>query len=149
MQTDVKSKVLARLTPVSRRQRRRAVLEAVGRGLICGSAVAVAIGLVNLALATWPLLLTVLPQPSRWLVRWALLPGLGAVALLVGPSTSAWLAFCRRPNWRAAAAAVDRHYGLQDRTVTALGFLEKADRKLLEEMQIADCGERLAQVDPR
>ena len=149
MQATTEHEIFARLTPVCSAQRRRAMLQATGRGLLGGSAVAVALGLVNLALGTAPLFSTVFPNASWWLVRWALLPGLAVVALLAGPSIAAWGARRRKPDRHAAAAAVDRHYGLDDRTRTALTFLEKTDRKPLEEMQIADCAERLAGIDPR
>ncbi|HUT90785.1 MAG TPA: hypothetical protein VMY37_14875 [Thermoguttaceae bacterium] len=149
MQATTEHEIFARLTPVCSAQRRRAVLQATGRGLLGGSAIAVALGLVNLALGTAPLFATVLPDASWWLVRWGLLPGVAVVALLAGPSIAAWRAARRKPDRHAAAAAVDRHYGLDDRTRTALAFLEKIDRKPLEEMQIADCAERLAGLDPR
>ena len=149
MQTTTEREIFARLSPVCSAQRRRAVLQATGRGLLGGSAIAVALGLVNLALGTAPLVATMLPDASWWLVRWALLPGVAVVALLAGPSIAAWRARRRKPDRHAAAAAVDRHYGLDDRTRTALTFLEKTDRKPLEEMQIAECAERLAGIDPR
>ena len=149
MQANTEHEILARLTTVCSAERRRAVLGATGRGLLGGSAIAVALGLVNLALGAAPLFSTLLPDASSWLVRWALLPGAAVVALLAGPSIAAWRAARRRPDRHAAAAAVDRHYGLDDRTRTALVFLEKTDRKPLEQMQIADCAERLAGIDPR
>ncbi len=149
MQASTEHEIFARLSPVCSRERRRAVLRATGRGLLGGSLVAVALGLVNLALGAAPLFSAMLPDASSWLVRWALLPGAAGVALLAGPSIAAWRAARRKPDRHAAAAAVDRHYGLDDRTRTALAFLEKTDRTPLEEMQIADCAERLAGIDPR
>jgi len=125
------------------------VLEAAGRGLLCGSAIALALGLVSLALARWPLHLTVLSGLSQGFLHWTVLSGLAAAALLIGPCVGAWFAVRREPDWLAAAAAVDRRYQLHDRTVTAITFLEKAERTPLEELEIADCMERLAQADPR
>jgi len=67
---------------------------------------------------------------------------------LLGVLIGAWRGGRRTPQW-LASAAVDAHYHLKDRTVTALRFLEKSPRTPLEEMQIADATRRLVQVDPR
>lgn len=149
MQPDTQHEIITRLTLVCKRQRSRAVLQGVGRGLLYGSAIALAIGLLSLALAMWPFPPAVLPDAAKWLFHWALLTGLAVTALVVGPLIGVWHAVRHEPEMHAAAALVDRHYRLQDRTITALGFLEKADRRPLEEMQIADCTERLSRLDPR
>ncbi|HTU17046.1 MAG TPA: hypothetical protein VMG10_03220 [Gemmataceae bacterium] len=55
--------------------------------------------------------------------------------------------------WRRAihdaAAAVDRHYQLKDRSATALEFLSKSARTPLQSLQIADAVQHLQHVDPR
>ena len=121
----------------------------MGRGLLVGSAIAAGLGLVNLAWSIFPLPSAVLSESIAGLLHRVLLPGVAVVALLVGPATGAWLAARRKTDWPAAAAAVDRHYHLDDRTITALGFLAKAEPRPLELRVIADGTERLAQLDPR
>ena len=139
--------IVSRLTPVRTRQQKLALLRCVGRGLWFGSAAAIVLGLLNLGLLNGPL--TTLPELLNWPVHWAVLPGLALAVLVVGPSVAAWLGRPRDSGWQAAAAAIDRHYHLQDRTVTALRFLDKPNPRPLEEMQIADCAQHLVQVDPR
>jgi hypothetical protein len=80
-----------------------------------------------------------------WLATMALLVGpvVGAVAALV------WL--LPRPNWIAAARAVDRHYQLKDRTESALDFARKhvpADKAAFAELQLADAMSHLSRVEP-
>lgn len=136
--------VLALLAPVQRRQRRRAVLQLAARGLLVGAIVAVALGLLNLEILMGRAWLGF----SSWSVHWVVVAGLASAALLAGPLWGVWAASRGKPDWLAAAAAVDSYYKLEDRTVSALGFFHKSDRSLMEEMQIADCLGRLAQVDP-
>jgi len=149
MQPATEHEILTRLRPVCQRQRNRAALQGVARGLLYGSAIALAIGLLSLALAMWPFSLAVLPDAAKWLFHWALLTSLAVTALVVGPLIGLWQAVRREPDLHAAAALVDRRYRLQDRTSTALGFLEKAERRTLEDLQIADCTKRLSRLDPR
>lgn len=123
-------------------------MQSVACGLLYGSAIALALGLLSLALAMWPAQL-LLPAALKWLFHWVLLTGLAVTTLVVGPLIGLWHAIHREPDLHAAAALVDRSCRLQDRTVTALGFLEKAERRTLEDLQIADCTEHLSRLDPR
>jgi hypothetical protein len=53
----------------------------------------------------------------------------------------------RRP-WQHAAAAVDSHYQLKDRSATALDFLARADAGDMHHLQIADALGHLGRMDP-
>ncbi len=145
--------IVTRLTAVAKRRSGRAVLQSVARGLLYGSAIALAVGVVRLAMVGLPLDWIFSPEVSEWLLHWAPWTGLAAAALLGGTLTGGWLAIRLKPSpggaLAAAATDVDRHYRLHDRTITALRFLEKADPSPLEEVQIADCTARLTELDPR
>ena len=141
--------IYVRLTPVHKRQQTRAFFGGLARGLWGGSAAAILLGLANLALLKWPVHRTYLPQLAEWPHHWAVLPGAAIGVLLLGLLVGAWLGARRKPDWLAAAAAVDAHYRFQHRTTTALRFLDKPSRKPLEDMQIVDCVEHLARIDPR
>ncbi len=52
-----------------------------------------------------------------------------------------------RRTWNDAAEAIDSHYGLKDRSSTALWFSQKADTKELHELQMADAIEHLQNVN--
>lgn len=128
---DAGRELRARLAPVARRQRRRDLLRAVARGLFLGSAIAVALA----ALRCW------LPAP--------VVVGLVAASVAAGGLLGIVAATRAPRNLRAAAVAVDAHHGLQDRTVTALAFVEKSEPSPLERMQVADALERIASVDAK
>ena len=119
----------ARLAPVERRQRRQKLLRAVARGMLLGSAIAVALA----ALRWW------LPTP--------VVAGLVVASVVAGGLLGAIVAVRTPRDLRAAAVAVDAHYGLQDRAVTALAFVGKAAPSPLEQMQVADTLVRVAQID--
>ena len=143
MQANTEHELFARLGPVCKRREAAMLLRGLGRAMLGGLAVA---GLV------------VLLWGSAAFCAWAGLPGMPSVprcvplivvsaTLGLTPLVGGWLGLCRERDWHAAAVAVDRHYGLDDRTVTALQFLAKPERKPLEERQIAQCMEHLDRVD--
>src|SRR5438105_618491 len=130
MEDVMKESVYAVLANVRRRQRGRLALRLLTYGLVAGSLAGVVAG------------------AARFLGR--PLPPWGAVALLAGgPLLGGLIGFLWRGSWRAAAAAVDRHYRLKDRSVTALEFLANPAPTDLQSLQIADAAEHLRQVDPQ
>jgi len=141
--------IYVRLTPVHKRQQTRALFGGLARGLWAGSAAAVLLGLANLALLKWPVHRAYLPWLAEWPHHGAILPAAAITALLLGLLIGVWLGVRRKPDWLAAAAAVDAHYRFQHRTTTALRFLDKPSRKPLEDMQIVDCVQHLGRIDPR
>ena len=145
MQANTEHELFARLGPVCKRREAAMLLRGLGRAMLGGLAVA---GLV------------VLLWGSAAFCAWAGLPGMPSVprcvplivvsaTLGLTPLVGGWLGLCRERDWHAAAVAVDRHYRLHDRTVTALAFLAKSDRKPLEQRQIAQCMEHLNRVDTK
>ena len=50
-----------------------------------------------------------------------------ALVLVAGPVLGFLVGLALRRSWHDAAVAVDDHYLLKDRTVTALAFAEQAD----------------------
>jgi hypothetical protein len=123
--------IFNRLALVRQRLRQQSILVALGPSLLIGSALAAALAFLKLAL----------PFVAAAIVA--------ALPLLIAPTLGAWIAARRKPEWAVAAAAVDRHYGLHDRTLTALRFLGKADPKPMEAMQIQDAQAHLGRVDPK
>ena len=59
------------------------------------------------------------------------------------------LALIRSGSWHRAAAAVDEHYGLKDRTLSALDFVSHDRATPIHELQVADAEAHLAKADPR
>ena len=122
--------VRAQLRPVWRRQRRQAALQAAVTGLVLGSLAAVACGamrVIGLAVGP-PLVLSVLLTTTL-------------LGFVVG--------YVRVRSWRCAAAAIDAHYGLKDRAVTALSFMRDGQpaRGAMHQLQIADTLAHLQAVD--
>jgi hypothetical protein len=140
MPANTEHELFARLGPVCKRRETAVLLEAVGRAMLGGLAVA---GVV------------VLLWGSAAVCAWAGLPGVPRsvplivviAALALAPLVGVWLGLRRQRDWHAAAVAVDRHYRLDDRTVTALEFLARPERKPLEQRQIAQCMEHLERLD--
>jgi hypothetical protein len=124
----------SRLQPVRRRQQWQGVLQMTSWGLLLG-------GLAGCVLALLRPL--GLPIDLGWILGISAAGGgLGLLAGLV----CGW-------SWHRAATAVDSHYQLKDRVVSALAFSEGATRPTtpaaLYDLQIADTLERLGDVDAR
>ncbi|MHC4878292.1 MAG: hypothetical protein ACYTGL_17720 [Planctomycetota bacterium] len=119
------------LSPVRRRQRLRATLQFAVRGLLVSSVAGLLVGLLKL---TGLLALSSLTA---------------TVIVLAGPMIGAIVGFCLNPQWQQAAAAVDAHYGLKDRTVTALEFLDQTSATPFHELQLAEATSHLSSVDAR
>jgi hypothetical protein len=119
-----------RLKSVRTRQQWLFALHAAAQGLLVGSCLAIAVSLLRL----------VVPGVSPWTSL-----ALPLVALVGGLVFGlAW-----RRSWKAAAAAVDSHYKLKDRAITALAFADKGQATELHKLQVADALRHLERVDAR
>lgn len=118
------------LAPVRTRQRCRCALRGGVVGLLVGSLTAILLGGARL-------LLVALPLPVI-----AALPIVGLLAGLL------W-GLGRPRRWKEAAQAVDTHYHLKDRAVTALAFLDLAEPGVFHRLQIADAVAHLDRLDRR
>src|SRR5262249_7391720 len=116
------------LAPVRHRQRLLNVVRATVYGLLIGSVAGIAF-----ALTQWSLTGTV----SAWV----------AAVIVAGPVLGIVVGLCWRRPWQKAAAAVDGHYELKDRSATALDFLAKADAGDMHKLQIADALSHLSKMD--
>jgi hypothetical protein len=127
------TRIFAAIEPVRRRQRELTLIRWAALGLLASS-------LAGIALGVWR---WVGPPASQVAVPWL-------VALLAsGPLAGALLGLARGRGWGRAAAAVDARYGLKDRTVTAVDFVQRPGSTPLHELQVDDAEQHLAQVDPR
>jgi hypothetical protein len=126
----MRGELLSRLRPVHRRQQVRFLLQGAAWGWLMGALAAVVV--VVLRLAGMDL--------SAWLALAICGSGLAAGLLC---------AAARRRSWKHSASAIDAHYGLKDRTLSALDFLDHARSGEVCQLQIADAVERLAIVQPR
>ena len=125
----------SKLQPVQRRQLLQAMTTWMISGLLCGAAVALGCAIARLSL-NW--------LDGGWMAGLALFVG----PLLAGLFAIVW--HLPRPNWIAAAQAVDLHYGLKDRTESALDFAGRkipADKQGFAELQLADAMQHLSHVD--
>lgn len=122
------------LQPVRRRQQWQGVLQMTSWGLLVGGVVACILALLR------PL---GVPIDLGWILGVA---GAGCGLGLVAGAIRGW-------SWHRAAAAVDSHYKLKDRVVSALAFSDGAKRSatpaVLYDLQISDTLGRLASVDAR
>src|SRR5262245_24958481 len=100
----MKQAILTALKPVRARQQLLFTFRCVVTGLAAGAATGLAFGVARLAFG--------LDVPA----------GLGVTALAAGPVLGLLIGLALRKSWHDAAAAVDGHYGLKDRSVTALAF---------------------------
>jgi hypothetical protein len=121
--------VYSHLAPVRKRQQQLLVLQAASLGLLASAAAGVVLGL------------------GKWLGGWQPAAWVAPVGLLSGPALGALLGMAFRRSWLAAAVAVDGHYQLKDRAVTALAFLCKPP-DALRELQVEDASQHLANVEP-
>jgi len=118
------------LTAVRRRQQLLFALKCAGYGLLTSAVLGVLAGI------------------NRLLFDASLT--LGGIALLfaAGPVLGVLVGFIIRRSWSAAATAVDTHYELKDRTISALEFSSAASGDVLRELQIDDAAEHLTQLQP-
>lgn len=116
------------LDRVRYRRRWGRVARAVCAGLLTGAAIR--LGLIA----------------TSWLGDWRPAPLMLVGTWLVGPIAGAALALARRDSARDAAAAIDRHASLSDRTITALELLSRPPTPLAE-LQIAETAARVTGID--
>ncbi len=125
-----------KLQPIQRRQLLQSMTGWVIVGLLVGAALAVGCGVLRLTIH-W--------QDGGWFAGLALVAG----PLVAGVAALVWL--LPRPNWIAAAQAVDHHYQLKDRTESALDFAQRhipSEKRAFAVLQLADAIHHLDQVEP-
>jgi hypothetical protein len=127
----MQTSVHALLAPVRRRQQAAFALRTTVYGLLAGSLAGAGFGLF------------------RWTTGRAIDLGPAIAVLAAGPVLGVLIGLGWRRGWHKAAAAVDRHYRLKDRSATALAFLAKAAPGDLHRLQIADAEKHLGRVEPR
>src|SRR5688500_9309877 len=123
--------IYAALKPVRARQQRLFALRCAAAGLVAGGVGAAAVGVARLALGL------------------ELTPWIGAAVLAAGPTLGLLVGFALRRSWHGAAEAVDSHYGLKDRTVTALAFANQQTPTDLHTLQLADAAAHLGSIQPK
>ncbi len=127
-------RILSRLEPVRRRQLGREVLRFAAVGLLAGSMVAIGLGVLR-----WqdPGSARAHASGPRWPSCW---PGRRS-----GHSPPS----ARGRSARSAAAAVDAHYDLKDRAVSAVAFLGRGKTTPIHELQVADADQHMRGLDPQ
>jgi len=122
-------RIYRELRPVVRRQRAMLMLRSMLVGLVAASVAGIYLGVMRL-----------IGREVSPIVAVALLLGGPALGLIVG-AVGGW-------GWRRAARAVDDHYGLKDRSFTALAFLNSGGAHPLRELQVRDAEGHLAKISP-
>jgi hypothetical protein len=124
-------RIFGMLDPVRRRQRASLILRWAVIGLLVGSLASIAAGLLRWGASSQAALIA-------------------AVSLLVaGPLLGIVVGVLRSRGWSSAAAAVDAHYRLKDRALTAVDFAHRARPTPVHELQLDDAEQHLERVDPR
>ena len=123
--------IYAALRSVRSRQQTLFTLRCVVTGLIASATAGMCIGLTRLAFGL----------DFSWIM--------GAVVVAMGPLLGLIVGLAVRCNWHEAASAIDAHYGLKDRTVTALAFARQDTRTELHEIQVTDALAHLNGVQPK
>lgn len=126
----MKRGVYQHLRPVRTRQGWQRALRAGALGLFAGSCLAI------------------LPAVAR-LFGLGFSSGITLLFPLAGLGLGLLAGLVAQPGWHDAAAAVDRHYRLKDRTGTALRFLDDPHAGVFHHLQIADALAHLERVDAR
>ncbi len=128
------------LAQVQRRMRWQRAARAATLGSAAGSAVGLLLAL------SWALMP---PSPAAPFLTAPTMLSLGLLPLLFGFAfglIAASVASLRSPSRIAAALLVDRYYGMKDRTLSAIEFLEKDDQDAMRAFQIADTQLHLRKV---
>lgn len=126
----MRDEMYAALSPVRSRQQMMFALRATVAGVAVGGAAALALGLVRLALGL----------EVFWLIP--------AVVLAAGPAVGFLLGLVLGRSWHGAAAAVDAHYRLKDRAVSALAFADLGRPTELQTVAVNDALNHLDTVKP-
>jgi hypothetical protein len=124
----LESLTYGRLAPVRRRQRWMLVLRSAVLGFLVGSVGGVLLGL------------------SSWLWGWPASAWSALVPAAAGAALGTAFGFVWVRNWTSAAAAVDAHYRLKDRALTALAFVTRPSTTPMHELQVRDAVQHLTTV---
>jgi hypothetical protein len=127
----MKQAIQAALRPLRTRQQLVLALRYAALGLTVSAVIGLMVGVVRLAFGL-EVSLT------------------GRLALLAtGPVVGLFIGLFLRRSWHGAAAAVDGHYRLKDRTVTALAFANDPAPTDLTRLQFADAMQHLQTLEPK
>jgi hypothetical protein len=124
-------RIYAMLEPVRRRQRTMLVVRWAVMGMLAGSLACLATALVG------------------WLARGYGSTAWSLVLLAAGPLLGAAIGVLHWRGWQKAAAAVDAHYDLKDRALTAIDFAHLDQPTPVHELQLSDTEDHLADLDPK
>ncbi len=127
----MKDALYSSLKPVKGRQQALFALRSTFAGLLAGTSAGLVLGVSRLAFGL---------ELSPWVY-------VGTLA--AGPLLGLGYGLVARRGWHGAAAAVDTHYDLKDRTVSALAFVDQTSKSELHELQIADTVGKLGTVEPK
>jgi hypothetical protein len=127
----MKKSIYAALKPVRVRQQTLFALRCAVLGLGIAAVVGLALG------------------AARLLFGLELPAGARVAVLAAGPLLGLLAGLLLRRNWHGAGAAVDGHYGLKDRAVTALAFAEQPTPTDLQVLQMTDAMDHLGRVEPK
>src|SRR5579883_759716 len=128
---EMKEAIYGALRPVRSRQQAAFVLRCAAAGLAGSAAAGLILGIARVVFG--------LPVA----------PGVAGGVLLAGPAVGSVVGLALRRGWHAAAAAVDGHYRLKDRAVTALAFADQPAPTDLHRLQVADAMTHLGAVEPK
>jgi hypothetical protein len=123
--------IYAALSSLRTRQQLLFAFRGAAFGLVASTGAGIILGIVRLLLDIDP------PFAVR------------AGILAAGPVLGLLIGLLSRRSWHGAAAAVDKHYDLKDRTVTALAFANDESPTELTSLQFADAMEHLRTVEPK
>lgn len=127
----MKREIHGALQPLRARQQLLFALRCLVLGLTASATVGVVLGAVRLA---WGLETTLAVRLS---------------ILACGPVLGLLAGCLLRKSWHDAAAAVDSHYRLKDRTVTALAFANQGTPTELHSLQLTDALSHLETMEPK
>lgn len=122
--------IYAALRPIRSRQQVVFAFRSVVAGLIISAVAGLSIGLLRIGFVVDG--------------SWAII----ATAMIAAPVLGLIVGLAFRRDWHETAAAVDAHYGLKDRIVTALAFAQQNAKTELHDIQIADALAHLSQIQP-
>ena len=123
----MRGRIYGSLQPVRRRQLGQLLLRSAAWGLMIGSVGGVYLGVTRL-----------LGGNVSMGVALGFLVGAPVLGVIIGA--------LRGRTLHAAASAVDAHYKLKDRAITALDFAAKADPSVMHTLQVQDAEAHLTQV---
>lgn len=124
----MKRQVLAFLAPVRRRQQLLFCIRSAAFGLLLSAIAGTAAGI-------W-----------QWWTGLEISHALAVGLLVTGPILGMVVGIVIRIGWAVAAHAIDRHYELKDRAITALEFASRIEPSVLHLLQLEEATEHLKRV---